>query len=225
MIDLSRELFIVIPVHNRRDMLRELLDELNYDPNHIILVDNNSEPPLNQDFSDQGIIVWETERNIQHLWNVGWRSVEVRATGPYAIAFLNSDAWVSLDTLRVMVGCLDSLDASVVSPDSCSILMPGGFIRKTTPGPVPWQHLMAGYGFVVRGELQTRFDERFVWWYGDNDFDWQARREFGGTVLVSGVQIGNRDADGAQRDYPELCEQTNRDRIAFINKWGVDTSG
>lgn len=221
---MKRELFIVIPVHNRINLLRELLDELDYDPDHIILVDNNSEPPLNQILNNRGIIICDAERNIQHLWNIGWKLAEGRANGPYAIAFLNSDAFANSGTLYRMVDALDDHNASVVGADRCEILQNMDIYRKTIPGPVDWCHTMTGYGFVVRGELTTRFDEQFVWWYGDPDFDWRARQQFGGSVILGGAYIGNRDQDGAQRDFPELHAQTDKDRITFINKWGRDSS-
>lgn len=222
---MSRELFIVIPVHNRLDMLKDLLDLMCHDPAHVILIDNNSTPPLMEDksFVARAIIRRFAHRNIQAMWNEGWSIASEESRGPYAIAFLNSDAMVTPETLVRMAEALDAMNAAVVSTDHCNILREGEFLRKTSPGPVPWEHVMSGYGFVVRGELQSRFDEQFVWWYGDNDFDWTARQEFGGSVILGGTRIDNRDPDGAQRTYPELHEQTRLDEATFINKWGMNT--
>lgn len=219
-----RELFVVIPVHNRIAMLKDLLDVIQHHPSHVILIDNNSTPPLTEDTSlcTRATIRRFTTRNIQAMWNEGWKIAADEAKGPYAIAFLNSDAMARPATLIKMTEALDTLNASVVSADHCNVAQ-RNFIRKTAPGPVPWAHVMSGYGFVVRGELETRFDEQFVWWYGDNDFDWRARLEFGGSVVLGDAQISNRDPDGAQREYPELYEQTERDRATFINKWGMTT--
>lgn len=223
---MNREVFVVIPVHNRIEMLRELLDAIRHDGRHVILIDNNSTPPLmevNTGLRTRAIIRRFATRNIQAMWNEGWKVAAEESQGPYAIAFLNSDAMVSTETLIRMVDALDTLDASVVSADHCKILYGDGFIRKTVPGPVQWAHRLSGYGFVVRGELRTRFDEDLVWWYGDDDFEWRAREEFGGSILIGGVHIENRDANGAQRDYPELHIQTDKDRVNFINKWGVSS--
>ena len=220
----GRELYIVIPAHDRQGMLAELLGTLDVSPAHVFLIDNNSDRPLHHDFGQSAIVVQYGDRNIQAMWNFGWELASKAADGkPYAVAFLNSDAMTSAETLVRMTDALDTLNASLVSSDYSRLLYDGGILRKRIPGPVSWECAMSGWGFVVRGELQSRFDEQFVWWYGDPDFEWRARQEFGGSVVLGGAYIENRDANGAQRDFPELNFQCDRDRVAFINKWGVSS--
>lgn len=219
-----REIFIVIPVHNRIDMLIELLDELNFDRQHVILVDNNSSPALSDipTLSERTSIRTFKPRNIQAMWNKGWSMSAARASGPYAVAFLNSDLMIAKASMIKLVEELDRQNASVTYPNQTG-LIDGELHREQRPGPIDRNTRMTGWCFVVRGEMKTRFDESLVWWYGDDDFEWRARQEFGGCVMVGGVDARNRDADGAQRMYPELNAQCNQDRLNFIAKWGTDS--
>lgn len=220
----ARELFIIIPVHNRIDMLVELLDELDFDPQHVILVDNNSSPALLDipGLFERAVIEPFTVRNIQAMWNRGWQMATERATGPYAVGIFNSDLMISKAGVIKLAEELDRQNASVTYPDQVG-LVDGQFIREHRPGPYDRNTRLTGWCFMARGELETRFDESMVWWYGDDDFEWRARQEFGGCVMVGGVQARNRDADGAQRVYPELVTQCTIDWHTFVYKWGVDS--
>jgi len=218
-----RELYVVIPATDRHKMISDLLAGMDQPADHVILVDNGSRPPLAEVLADRAMVIDNrgSALNIQAWWNLGWAEVESLAVGPYAIAFLNSDALISKRDIETMTEALDLHNAAAVGTDHCHILSPGQIYRKQTPGPVEWAHRLSGYGFVVRGELKSRFDESLEWWYGDDDFEWRARTEFGGVIILGGTQVQNLDSNGAQRDRPELNVQIDKDRINFINKWGT----
>lgn len=219
-----RELFVVIPATNRHDMLDDLITSIDQPSDHVILIDNQSNPPLSDSFSDRATIILneDPELNIQKWWNMGWAEAERRSSGDYAVVFLNSDTLTTKKDIETLVKGIDKYNASVTFFDHCRVLKRGRINRRTEPGPGPWEHKMTGWCFAVRGEIGARFDERMAWWYGDDDFDWRARQEFGGVVMIPGVWADNRDANGAQRDRPELHDQIERDRKVFLGKWGVD---
>jgi len=226
-----RETFIVIPANGRHQMIAELLGSINYPQDHVILLDTGAEPPLEERFGDDDAMVisqWWFDgnkgKNIQRWWNAGWRMAEGCAEDKnnYAVVFLNSDAMTNRWDIETMVEAIDKYDASVVFFDHCSVLNMSQINRRTRPGPGPWHFKMTGWGFAVRGEIKTRFDETMAWWYGDDDFDWRARLEYGGVVMIHGPWVANRDPNGGQRDNPELHEVIARDHNRFIEKWGVD---
>lgn len=112
-----------------------------------------------------------------------------------------------------MVGALDRygayLDRSGDNPDW----------HNTEQGPVLKPHRMIGYAFVVDGQANLRADERFRWWYGDDDLEWQARAA-GGTVRVGGVTVEHLYSNASTYENPTLVAQTEVDAQSFIAKRG-----
>ena len=49
---------------------------------------------------------------------------------------------------------------------------------------IPQLVSITGSCFVIDTTFDLRPDEGYRWWYGDNDLDWKARKNFGGLVLV-----------------------------------------
>jgi hypothetical protein len=90
---------------------------------------------------------------------------------------------------------------------------------KPTPQPLAKKRI-TGYCFVVNGSHGLRCDERFKWWYGDDDADWQARRYHNGTWEVDDVTVKHLYPSESTNARPELLAQADRDRETFIQKWG-----
>lgn len=217
-----RETFIVIPANGRHAMITELLKALGQPADHVILIDNGAEPPLKETHSYIATIIEDrpSPLNIHRWWNLGWEIAASNAIGEYAVVFVNSDVMAWRNDVEVLVNALDTYNASVAFYDHCKILPTGGHLMRTDPGPGIWSHKMTDWFFAVRGELETRFDETMAWWYGGDDFDWRARLEFDGVVMVPGAWAENRDVNGAQRDNPQLHAIIEGDRWLFTEKWG-----
>jgi len=101
---------VVVVSYNSRDRLRACVEPLAGDPDvQAIVVDNNSSDGSLEALEglDVTAIQLKTNLGFGHGCNVGWRS----GTSPYVL-FLNPDARLSSDALKLLVGALTS-DKSV----------------------------------------------------------------------------------------------------------------
>jgi hypothetical protein len=76
---------------------------------------------------------------------------------------------------------------------------------------------MCPWAFILRGEVGLRADEKFGWWWGDTDLDWQACAA-GGVLLLPGPVPANTLANSTT--VGALAEQAGRDGQYFTAKWG-----
>ena len=81
---------------------------------------------------------------------------------------------------------------------------------------------LAGFAFMVRGEVfdHLAFDERFSWWYGEDDFV-AAITAAGGRAGVVGEARVEHVRGGSQtiRYTPEVLAAIERDRRRMWAKW------
>jgi glycosyltransferase involved in cell wall biosynthesis len=141
-------------------------------------------------------------RNISHWWNQGikranrlaWQECEATE---WNIVVLNDDVivpsgWVSAMTSALRAGTADLAYVAA------------------------W-HKITGYAYMLRGESGLRADESLVWWYGDDDLEFQARTA-GGVVRVH-APVDHRYPDRDTNADPELLAQTQIDAKTFEAKW------
>lgn len=208
-------LWAVIPSKERRTELVALVAQLVSDDVNVVIVDTGYEPRLDFDESDQiHIIRFIDHLNISFWWNVGlgYVAASEKFSGDYVVAVLNDDVIVPENFVQSLASALERHDVVAAFPD-----VYGLNTDYTLTWPVRDGLRMSGFAFALHSKAGIMADERFVWWYGDNDIEWQARQK-GGVVLVGGLKI--------QHLYPnstttaELAQQAGRDREAFIEKWG-----
>lgn len=89
-----------------------------------------------------------------------------------------------------------------------------------TPGGVQLSTRISGWCFMLRGEAGIFADERFEWFYGDDDLDWTARAR-GGAVMVPGCAVEHLFPNQLTAASAELSARTHVDRNAFQAKWGA----
>jgi GT2 family glycosyltransferase len=213
----------VIPARDRHDMLTDCINSVADQVDQVIVIDNQSEPPIDPDpwHGKVGVVSVPIDPpNISTLWNVGLSLADAQAhqyfTDRWDIAVLNSDVVVPPGWINALSTAMRSTTAVLAYPDQH-----GGQqqILHTKAEPIDLRQRITGFAFMVRGEIWQRFDEDFAWWFGDDDFDWRAR-EHGGALLVPGIPVEHRAPNVSTHERPELLEQTGRDRATFQNKWG-----
>ncbi|GAA1281272.1 glycosyltransferase family 2 protein [Saccharothrix xinjiangensis] len=221
------ETYVVVPTHNRNELVLELVQSLELPAERVLIIDNASNPPVPpapsiDEFNPPPpvatlLLDFEQPPNLSRLWNLGIDWAEKQAGGrEHAVAVLNDDVVLPPLFLDYMVSALRQTGADIAFPDQHGRV---GLLHRTIPGPVPLRERMTGYAFVLRGGVGLRADERFRWWCGDDDLEWQAL-ERGGTVCVGGIGVQHLYPDRSTRSRPELEAQTHRDRTAFVQKWG-----
>lgn len=158
--------------------------------------------------------------NISRWWNRGLDFIAQRArkaSPTWEVLLMESDVRITPDALTELRRVLREADVAMAGADWHHALAPGQIEIRRDIGPADLTHRIPGICMLVRGELGLRFDEMFRWWYADDDFEWQHRKE-GGTALVGGVTISH--PAGHHLDE-ERARYAAEDRERFAEKWGT----
>jgi hypothetical protein len=192
--------FAIIPTRGR-DTLDECIAAIAVQVDTVIVVDTST------DGLDRYLAIRDrgsrSERNISRWWNKGFRRAarlahqEYQAT-QWNVVVLNDDVIVPLGWTATVIGALRAGTSDLAYPDM--------------------QHKITGYAFVLRGESRILADESLVWWFGDDDIEFQARAA-GGVVTVH-APVDHRYPDHNTQADPDLLEQTELDAKTFWMKWG-----
>ena len=140
--------------------------------------------------------------SIYRMWNAG---VEM-AKGDY-IAILNDDITILPGTLPLMARILETQPRlGVVYPDRWAPLE-GGLPEKVQiqlsegSGRVGG---MTGFCFMFRKDLGVPFDERYGWWFGDDQFEFDVRAKGLTVGRVNGLPLSHQESTSAERRKDEL---------------------
>lgn len=211
--------YAIIPTHNRPEFLTALVASLGRQCDRIVVLDNASEPPADeeqlQDAAGVPVLVLRDEEQPPHLsrfWNVMLAAVAEWADGQdvYDVAVLNDDSIVP-------AGWYDACANGLRGHGSAAI----AHTTPTVPALLTELHNQPGnrmtpHAFVIRGDLGMRADEAMSWWYFDTDLDFRARQA-GGVLSVPGPQVVNARANSTT--VGALAEQAGKDQATFEAKW------
>ncbi len=219
--------YAIIPTHNRPARLLALVAALGPQCDHIFILDNASEPPIDARQADKlaraagnleyGVLLMSDDEQPPHLsrfWNRlldGCAELaKERGEERYDVAILNDDAVVPAGWYDACSNELREHPAAVIAhtdPTTPALL--------TEFGNDP-RNRMCPHAFVIRGEAGMRADEAMRWWFFDSDLDQRARLA-GGVLSVKGPRVANSLANSTTRG--PLAEQAEKDRATFEAKW------
>jgi hypothetical protein len=157
-------------------------------------------------------------KNIQHWWNLGIIAAEAQAQmlglEEWNVLVVNDDIVAPPHLVRTLGRAMRETTAVLAYPnafdDRC--------VMNTEPGPVDLRTRITGWCWMIRGESGITADERFQWWYGDDDLDWTART-MGGALCVPGCAVEHLYPGQTTGASPELTARTHLDRQEFAAKW------
>ena len=211
--------YAVITTYERPNMALKCIESCE-DADVVLVIDNGSnqvmpEPGSTNTWS-QFYLLRDSRQpvNLSNLWNQGldWCEEDAQAAGydQWDVAILNDDTvpppgWFT----QVQDGLRSSGAMAACSGPSAH------WWDKAGPVPLEWR--MTGWAFVLRGESGIRADERFEWWFGDSDIDYQAR-ELGGMLMVPIGYVPNLLPNGYTTGYRQA--RTQLDAQWFVEKWG-----
>ncbi len=213
MVEAIMRLWAVIPSCCRCPEVSQLIRQLIADGVEVVVIDTGYESPW-EDLP--GLVVLqdrEQPKNISRWWNAGLEFIsgyESLDDDEYVVAVLNDDIVIESQFVQRLAQAIMKHDVAAAFPDVYGVGI--DYVLNERSG---WR--MSGFAFALRGSKGLRADESLVWWYGDNDLEYQALRD-GGIVLVGGLTL--------QHLYPnsttvgELAKQAGRDRETFVAKWG-----
>jgi GT2 family glycosyltransferase len=217
--------YAIIPTHNRPQQLAALVGSLGPQVDHILVLDNASQPPV--DWSKLAaaalpatVEVLRDPQQPPHLyrfWNVLFDAVaeHAKASGYEAwdVAVLNDDAIVPSGWFDVCSTVMRGHDTAVIAHTGT---VPVHRHELLDAYPYPREKRMCPWAFVIRGEAGLRADESMAWWFGDDDLCRQAI-DAGGVIAVPGPLVIN--ANAVESTTGALAEQAEQDRKTFEAKW------
>jgi hypothetical protein len=188
----ENDLWIVIPTANRHQYLQDIFINSGIPLKNIVLV-RTAEGERIEDVWN----IWDLDEfNIHRWWNTGIRFAENH--GASYVAVLNDDIWLAPKSLQSIVTAMEESGADLGYPD-------------------PHSGDVCGYAWVLRVASGIRPDERYRWWFGDNDLRNQARA---GNGIAKG-KADIRHLHPNETTVGKYFEVTKQDGEKFYEKWNT----
>lgn len=221
---------VVIPVKDNlkmtRDLVAELVSQGGYDD--LLLFDNGSGDEMKEWFDgNHAFDVFDAEgATIHEMWNAGLLEAKARHRGRSDVIFLNNDVRVGPSFCQRLITGLHS--------DPGLVAVSGNYDGREGDGVIPVTGIcanryngeggLAGFGFALSADWvkEWEFDERFSWWYGDNDLCLSIDRLEGAWYGVVADALMEHVGGGSQTETPDNWDELiAADRAAFMEKWNL----
>jgi glycosyltransferase involved in cell wall biosynthesis len=194
----------VVATKNRPELVRQCIASLLDQVTGIVVVDNNDEPDVGLEQIPGVVIVHHPgyPPNLSELLNTGMVEATKQAGNleRWNVALLNDDVSVAPGWVASLHAALEQSGAALA------------FVGRDFDIPSVWACL-------VRGELGVRFDEDLKWWYGDNLFVEECRRNHGGIIAVGSSPLPTHYHPNLNTNIdPVLSAQAGRDAQVFSQK-------
>lgn len=209
------EIYVVIPAHRPAlDHLRGALETLRHPADMTVVVTNGPDPIREEELPDGIVLITDpaSDINISRWWNIGLSWIDSVEPDPYHVLVMNADARIGPDGVAMLSYELSRSPAVMIGPHRSS-----GSYFETRAEPMGLHLRLPGYCFMLDSTAGLRADERFRWWCGDDDLEWQARQA-GGTLLIGPVRFKHL-GDGAPKG--KLRDIARDDLWRFQDKWSV----
>lgn len=200
-----QDLFLTIPTAGRHPLLlKAIAENSGLPPDRTIIIRTTADA----DVSVNGIVIDDFEvPNIQRWWKRGID--ESVARGATAVAVLNDDLDIGPHTLSDLHRALVTTGSTIATPSRQGLKL-GVHRRRLIPyDPVIW-----GCLWMLDARTDLRPDPRYVWWYGDNDIDIRARRDYNGIVSCDVQFVHHHPGEGTSQSQA-LTQQSQRDAQTF----------
>lgn len=183
---------MTIPTGTRRDYLADIIKESQLSPERIVIVHTVESEPIPEVHN-----IWDLDEiNIHRWWNKGI-DYAIKHGAEY-VAVLNDDLKLKDNPINKIADAMHKAGTSLGIP-------------------YPFTGGICGYCFVINIKDNIRPDERFRWWYGDNDLYLQAQKKNG--ILPVIVKVQHVEPNKLTSSNPSLMKLTELDKIEFETKW------
>lgn len=183
---MKNSLWLTIPSGTRREYLTDIIRDSGIPKNQIVLVntvDCEPTPGIHNLYS------YILEPNIQRWWNKGIRYAMDH--GATHVAVLNDDIELIDNPLQKIFNLMVLEDATI------------GY-------PLPASSDPCGYCFILNTQHGIFPDEKYKWWYGDNDLYRRAKKTIGVLAKVRHIHPNELTSSNAK-----LMELANQDQLTW----------
>ena len=221
-------LAICVPAHNPRlgDLLSFLA--LAAAPEFTFIIITNEPDPINpDDIPFPGIHVLNTgseEINLSAWWNLGHRYAKLLKLDDFMVT--ETDCRITPDNIFTLQDAMHKHDLSLVGPNIYGAMEDDEV--HITNSVTSWGgrsvYKRICQTWMTRTDTLIRADERFVWWYADEQLDMLHRAERNGTGVIGASRYA---APPVQSTDPSECTQRSEgnrtSRRLFQEQWGFQT--
>jgi len=184
--------WMTVPVDTRQQYLEGLVANCGLPADQVVIVRGSTTTPAyvaGAHHVDQA----EGPKNIQRWWNQGINYAQ--SYGATRVFVAPDDVSFGPDLIPLLEGDMDATGAALVYPASCG---------------------MACYLLDLSSDIRP--DERFSWWFGDDDLMQQAR---GRTYVVPAdvAYVSHLHPNELTEQSQTLKELAVQDQIKYYDKW------
>ena len=218
---------VIIPTKSNRLGVEKLIPQLLADPTvskiHLI-ADGTDAFQWVQAFASEKVIVDEVTKGagIHVMWNKGLGKI---AEGSFA-SFINDDIIIIGNAVSAMCATLmrcpelgivcPNYDGRVITDDYVPVVMTCGGNYVGGGG-------LGGFCMTLPPDLarEWRFDERMIWWYGDDDvLAWVRLEKLKVAGICRGAICANNESWTITHDPPpDFVAITSNDGMIYREKW------
>lgn len=169
------------------------------------------------------VTVTRTEEGlgIQHMWNTGMKMLP---DGEHCL-FVNDDTVIKSNTASILAGYLDThSDAGLICPQYDSRIPNEVLIDtvETCRSRYDGSGGFAGFCMMLASDLaqQWSFDERMIWWYGDDDvIHWTLSKNRRVGICTVAFAEGNTSWTTVYDPPKDFSKIVENDRLVFEEIW------
>lgn len=148
--------------------------------------------------------------NIQRWWTTGIKACVGR--GAQNVVVANDDIEIDRETFGTLNDALRVSEATLACPGSREG-------HKTSV--LPAMRKLVGSLWVVNPNHGLFPDERYCWYYGDDDLDIRSRRKFNG-IVTADVHYSHLSPGVATNRSPEILQMLSSDLATFRRQYPID---
>jgi hypothetical protein len=201
-------IFATIPTRgDNPEVLENIVNDSGLHPDQFVIVRTRKGTPVPEGVNvidDFGPI------NIQRWWNAGIKSCVER--GAHTVVVSNDDIEIDKETFGTLSNALDASRATISCP---------GSTEELRNSRLPAMRKLVGSLWAMNPSHGLFPDERYRWYYGDDDLDIRARRKFNGIVLTD-VHYIHLTPGASTTSSPELLQLLNSDLATFRRQYPID---
>jgi len=145
--------------------------------------------------------------NIHRWWNTGIACAKER--GADYVAVLNDDISIEPGAIQELAAIAAKTGSTIATPFKS---------RRRFKNRLPLRPVLIGSLWLLDLKTELRPDENFHWWYGDDDLDIRARRDFNGIITMP-INFEHVHGGEATESSSELEGFVRLDELYFKSKY------